>query len=283
MLTRELEVAVRLAETASEAILKHYRDGFLVEHKIGSDDFREPVTVADREASRIIVDGLTREFPDDGILSEEEDDVIEKRVAKPRVWIIDPIDGTAGFINKDGDFAIQIGLAENGAPIAGVVMLPMHDAIFYAGKGAGAFAIVGGAEPIRMTTSDHTDPRELGLAISRHHPSKRLSRIIKHFGFRRMLQRGSVGLKVSLITRGQADLYISPGRRTKLWDTCAPQIILEESGGRLTDLFGRPMRYDRSDVQNHNGILASNGAVHDKIVNGLRPLLQEFGRIEHVY
>lgn len=283
MLTRELDVACRLARAASEAVLKYYKEGFEVEHKIGSDNFREPVTIADREASRIIVEGLRAAFPDDGILSEEEDDDAAGRAASSRVWIIDPIDGTAGFIEKDGDFGIQIGLAEDGIPVVGVVMLPVHDALYYAVKGSGAYSITGGGEPVQLSTSDHADPRSLGLALSRHHPSKRMSRIMKHFGFRRAVRRGSVGLKVSLITRRQADLYISPGSRTKLWDTCAPQVIVEEAGGRLTDLFGDPFRYDREDVQNYNGILASNGPSHQAVVDGLRPLLAEFGRVPHNY
>ena len=278
MLQHELDTAVRLARIASKSILKFYAEGFETEEKIGTDNFSEPVTAADREASRIIVEGLTAAFPDDGILSEEEIDDLERRISKRRVWIIDPIDGTAGFVNHDGDFAVQIGLAIDGIAVLGVVLMPFHDLLNYATCGDGAFSVTGDGEAERLSTSDLTDMPDLGLAVSRNHPSNRMSRIIQHFGFRNTIRRGSVGLKVALIASREADLYIHPSPRTKLWDTCGPQVILEESGGRMTDLFGLELRYDRRDLQNHNGIVASNGAAHKKIIQHLAPLLEEFGR-----
>jgi 3'(2'), 5'-bisphosphate nucleotidase len=281
MLEREIETATRLARLAGETILRHYEAGFVPEQKIGADDFSEPVTVADREASRIIVDGLSAAFPEDGILSEEEKDDAELRLTRGRVWIIDPIDGTAGYIAHDGDFAVHIGLAEAGVPIAGVVYLPFHDELSYAVKGGGAFGVPGGSEPIKLQTSDKRDLGKITMAVSRHHRSPRMSKIIEQFGSPRVVSRGSVGLKVGLITEQICDVYVSPGARTKLWDTCAPQIILEEAGGRFTDLFGMELRYDQADLQNRNGLLATNGAVHDAAVERLKPLLKEFGRVPY--
>lgn len=281
MLDREIKTAIRLARLAGETILRHYEEGFVPEQKIGADDFVEPVTIADREASRIIVDGLSEEFPDDGVLSEEEADDPELRLARGRVWIIDPIDGTAGYIEHDGDFAVHIGLAQGGRPIAGVVYLPFHDSLSFAARGGGAFRMTPGGETVRMRTSDKRDLANITMAVSRHHPSPRMSKIIKQFGEPNVVSRGSVGLKVALITEQIADVYLSPGSRTKLWDTCAPQIILEEAGGRFSDLFGMELRYDRADLQNRNGILATNGAVHDTVVDTLRPLLRQFGRVPY--
>lgn len=281
MLKNEIETAVALARRAGVTILRHYAAGVLTEHKLGVDDYSEPVTIADREASRIIVDGIEAAFPDDGILSEEEADDLPLRLSKKRVWIIDPIDGTAGFINHDGDFGVQIGLAEGGVPVVGVVYLPFHDILSYAVKGGGSFTVTAGGEPVRMHTSEKRDFRKMSVAASRHHHSKRMSRIIRHFGFSRIASRGSVGLKVGLIADQTCDIYISPGPRTKLWDTCAPQIILEEAGGRFTDLFGFELRYNTADLQNRNGLLATNGAAHSLAVKQLEPLLREFGRVPH--
>jgi len=281
MLQHELETAIFLARLAGKTILRHYADGFETEEKIGADDFSEPVTVADREASRIIVDGLAAAFPDDGILSEEEVDDLDRRISKKRVWIIDPIDGTAGFVKHDGDFAVQIGLAENGIAVVGVVFLPFHDSLSYAVKGGGSYRINGDGTPERMYASDVLTFPEMGLAVSRNHLTSRMNRIIEHFGFTRIFRRGSVGLKVSLIADRSCDIYIHPSPRTKLWDTCAPQIILEEAGGRFTDLFGLDMRYDTADLQNRNGILATNGTAHQKVVEKLNPLLAEFGRVPY--
>ena len=92
------------------------------------------------------------------------------------------------------------------------------------------------------------------------------------------VRRGSVGIKVGLIVEQQCDLYVHLSPRTKQWDTCAPEIILQEAGGKLTDLFGCPLRYNSPEVQNRNGIVASNGVAHQKIIEALGPLLADFGR-----
>jgi 3'(2'), 5'-bisphosphate nucleotidase len=281
MLKRELETAILLARRAGKIILEHYETDFETEDKIGADNYSEPVTIADREASRIIVDGLLATFPDDGILSEEETDDLQHRLSRRRVWVIDPMDGTAGFVKHDGDFGVQIGLAVDGSPVLGVVFLPYHNTLSYATKGCGAFSSTADSSPRQMRTSDTSVPEDLKLAMSRNHPSSRMSRIIAHFGFSSAVRRGSVGLKVGLIADRTCDIYIHPSPRTKLWDTCAPQIILEEAGGRFTDLFGLEMRYDLADLQNRNGILATNGAAHDAAVEKLRPLLAEFGRVPY--
>jgi 3'(2'),5'-bisphosphate nucleotidase len=282
MLHDELEAAIAAARLAGKTIIKHYVEGFETEEKFSDDDYSEPVTIADREASRIIVDGLEAAFPDDGILSEEETDHIDRRMSKDRVWIIDPIDGTAGFVRHDGDFCIQIGLAVDGTAVLGVVYLPTYDLLSYGVKDQGSFLVTRGGEPKRMHTSDKRDFSQMALAISRHHPSPRIRRIIEHFGFGRTVKRGSVGLKVNLVIDQTCDIYIHPSPRTKLWDTCAPQIILEEAGGRFTDLFGFEMRYNGRDLHNRNGILATNGTSHSLAVKHLEPILKEFGRVPFV-
>ncbi len=279
MLEKELDTAIDLAKAAGTVIRRHYALEIIREEKIGVDSFSEPVTAADREASRIITAGLAEAFPADGILSEEETDDSAKRLASGRVWIIDPIDGTAGFIKKDGDFCVQIGLAENGIPVLGVILFPARNAFYYAAKGSGSYLVENEDTPNRMQVSDETDFSAMNLAVSRNHRSKNMSRIVRDFGFRKEIQRGSVGLKVGLITERICDLYVHLSPRTKFWDTCGPQIILEEAGGKMTDIFGQPMRYDLRDVQNHNGIFATNGISHDAAVRKLQPILAEIGRL----
>jgi len=106
-----------------------------------------------------------------------------------------------------------------------------------------------------------------------------MDRVVKAFGVKQEIRRGSVGIKVGLIVERRCDLYIHLSPRTKQWDTCAPEIILTEAGGRFTDLFGMPYIYNDPEIQNRNGLIASNGAAHETIVESLAPLLQEFGRI----
>nr|HMT09787.1 inositol monophosphatase family protein [Pyrinomonadaceae bacterium] len=150
MLENELQTALLLAEKASRSILKFYETDIVAEEKLGADNEYEPVTEADREASRIIVAGLVEAFPNDAILSEEESDDTDSRLSNRRVWIIDPIDGTAGFVKKDGDFSVQIGLAIDGEAAVGVVMQPFHNIVPLAAKGSGPFIKRGDSTPPRM-------------------------------------------------------------------------------------------------------------------------------------
>jgi 3'(2'), 5'-bisphosphate nucleotidase len=277
-LSKELEIATELAFEAGKGIMNFYASGVIAEVKLGVDNFAEPVTIADKTASKLIVKGLAKHFPGDAILSEEEIDNAENRILKSRTWMIDPIDGTKGFIEKNGDFAVQIGLTENGESILGIVFLPFENILYFACKGNGAFTVTNDGLQKSLQVSDKKHFAEMILATSRNHHSPRMTQIVEDFGLKQEIQRGSVGLKVGLISTQVCDLYIHLSPLTKFWDTCAPQIILEESGGKMTDIFGDPLRYDLKDVQNHNGILASNGVTHDKTVQQLRPLLNRFGR-----
>ena len=278
MLKKELETAITLARKAGEKILEYYILEIFVEEKIGADNFIEPVTIADRKASEIIVSGLQKAFPGDGILSEEKPDT-DERLSKNRVWIIDPLDGTKGFIEKNGDFAVQIGLAVGGESVLGVVFLPFQNDLYFATKGGGAFLARNDDNPEKLKVSEKSDFTQMNLAVSRNHYSKNMNRVIKQFGIKKEIRRGSVGLKIGLIAQKICDLYIHFSPRTKHWDTCAPEIIIEQAGGKLTDVFGGKIVYNTKDVQNHNGVLASCGIeAHEKTVKNLKPLLNEFGR-----
>jgi len=273
---REMSIALELAREAGAAILDIYDGPLEIEQKAGAND-REPVTQADRIANEIIVQRLGKEFPEDGILAEESIDT-ERRLGKTRVWMIDPLDGTTGFIEGNGDFAVQIGLAENGGCVLGVVYQPLTGFLYRAVRGGGAWVERPEAEPERARVSDHMDLATMRLAASRSHRSPRMDRVVQSFGVKQEVRRGSVGIKVGLIVEQQCDLYVHLSPRTKQWDTCAPEIILHEAGGKLTDLFGQPLRYNSREVQNRNGIVASNGVAHQEIVAALEPLLAEFGR-----
>ena len=275
---REMQVALKLAREAGAAILDYYDTPLRVERKVDADDQTEPVTQADRAANELIVAGLRREFPDDGILAEESIDT-ERRLAKRRVWMVDPLDGTNGFIARDGDFAVQIGLAVEGRSRLGVVYQPLPDLLYRAVEGAGAWVERQGFEAERARVTERAELAQLRMAASRTHRSPRQDRLIETLGIKEEVRRGSVGIKVGLIIEKQCDLYVHLSSRTKQWDTCAPEVVLTEAGGRFTDLFGEPLVYNHPDVQNRNGLIASNGAAHNQIVERVAPLLKEFGRI----
>ena len=276
MYDRELKTAVELARAAGAAILDLYEGPINVEQKTSADDI-EPVTQADRIANELIVNGLKREFPNDGILAEESVDT-KRRLEKSRVWMVDPLDGTNGFIDGNGDFAVQIGLTEEGECVLGVVYQPLPGVLYRAVRGEGTWIERPQFDPGRAHVSDKTDLSNMRIAASRSHRSPRMNKVVERFGFREEIQRGSVGIKIGLLIEQQCDLYIHLSSRTKQWDTCAPEVILTEAGGRLTDLFGYPLNYNVPDVQNRNGLVASNGATHDQIIANLAPLLKEFGR-----
>ena len=278
MYERELKVALKLAREAGAAILDYYDSPLHIERKVDADDHSEPVTQADRTANELIVNGLRREFPDDGILAEESVDT-ERRLTKRRVWMVDPLDGTNGFIARDGDFAVQIGLAVDGHSVLGVVYQPLPDVLYRAVEGAGAWIERVGFEPERARVSDEKEIGRMRLAASRTHRSPRMDMVMRALELKEEVRRGSVGIKVGLIIEQQCDVYIHLSPRTKQWDTCAPEVILREAGGRFTDLFGEPLGYNNADVQNRNGLVASNGAAHTGIIEKLAPFLREFGRI----
>lgn len=272
----ELHIACELARAAGAAILEHYEGPLNISQKNYDDDI-EPVTQADTIANDLIVTGLKREFPSDGILAEESVDT-KRRLEKSRVWMVDPLDGTNGFIDGNGDFAVQIGLAEDGECILGVVFQPLSGVLYRAVRGRGTWIERPDFDIEQAKVSDKKTLSEMRLAASRSHRSPRMNKVVNRLGFQDEVQRGSVGIKIGLLVERQCDVYIHLSSRTKQWDTCAPEVILAEAGGRITDLFGYPLHYNVPDVQNRNGLIASNGASHDQIIETLAPLLNEFGR-----
>ena len=263
----ELAAAERLALAAGELVMK-FRDGDLgIEMKPGD----EPVTVADRAASDLIVRELEASFPDDIVISEERVDNLD-RLEVDRVWYIDPIDGTKDFIRGETGFAIMIGMAERARPVVGALYQPTSGQLFLAAAGTGSYLIESGGEPERLRCSEIDDPAEIRLVASKSHRSRTLDKVKATLGIADELNIGSVGLKLGVIAIGARELYVNAAGRTKLWDTCGPQIVLEEAGGTLTDVHGDPLRYDVRETRNLRGLLATNGRVHQAVVDKLKPI-----------
>jgi len=263
---REIEVARRLAREAGILAMK-YRDGELdVELKDGD----EPVTVADHKSSEHIVRGLEAAFPDDVVISEETADDLRRLTAR-RVWYIDPIDGTKDFIRGNDGFSVMIGLTLEHRPVAGVVYAPTSDRMF-CGDSQRTWLEIAGQDDRTLTVSDVADPAGIRLVASKSHRSKKIDKVKSALGINNEFNIGSVGLKLSLIALGERDLYVNPSPHCKYWDTCAPEVLLEGAGGKLTDVHGDPLRYDLEDVGRPRGLIASNGKVHDAVLERMRPL-----------
>jgi 3'(2'), 5'-bisphosphate nucleotidase len=272
---RELGVALELARASGATALEYFGGPLRVEHKGETD---EPVTQADRAVNELIVTGLARAFPGDGILAEESVDT-SRRLGLERVWMVDPLDGTKGFIAGSGDFAVQIGLAVGGRATLGVVYAPATDVLYWAAPGVGAWVKRPGLDAERLSVSEQRTVSRMRLAESRSHRGPRMDAVVRALGVGEEVKRHSVGIKVGLLVERQCDLYIHLSPRTKEWDTCAPEALLHEAGGQMTDLWGEPLPYNKPDMLNRNGILASNGAAHARIVQTLAPLLDEWGRV----
>lgn len=267
ILRRELDAAVALARRAGERIRALHGSGIAVDTK--ADD--SPVTAADREADALITGGLRAQFPDDAILSEEAPDDLA-RLTRPRVWMVDPLDGTKDFIRGRDGFAVMIGLLDGDAPALGVVYQPIGDRLYFATRGDGAFLSVGGAAAARLHVSDVADPAQIRMVASKSHRTPTIDRVRAELGIVDELNVGSVGLKLGLIAEGARDLYVNPSGHSKLWDACGPEAILVEAGGRLTDAHGDPLTYRARELGNVRGLIASNGILHDVVVQRLAAL-----------
>jgi len=261
MFEKELSVAKEVAIEAGKIVLTYYGGDIEVELK----NKREPVTKADKASNEFITGKLAELFPDDGILAEESKDD-KSRMQQSRVWIVDPMDGTKEFIDKVGQFAVMVGLAVDGVPVLGVVYQPTTDMLLYAVKGQGAYSIIDGKEE-RAQVSGVDKTSQMRMVISRSHRSHLVDSIKEDLGIEKEVASGSVGLKVGLLIQQKSDLYMHPNSKTKEWDTAAPQIILEEAGGVITDCWGEPLKYNKANVFNDRGFVASNGVCHSEVLD----------------
>lgn len=269
---RERAVAREAALAAARVVFDKYEHGAAVEWKAEDD----PVTEADRAANDLILGLLRERFPGDAILSEESHDDLGRLEAE-RVWIVDPLDGTKDFVGRTGEFAVMVGLAVRGEPVVGAVCQPLGMRLFHASRGRGALLEEPGAAPRALRVSRTADPAAMRLVVTRSHRYKQIDDIVRLLGITREHPLGSVGLKASALATAAADLYVHYAPGTKEWDTCAPGLILAEAGGAMTDAFGRPLPYNRRDVRRRRGVLASNGAIHDRLVALLATVARDAG------
>jgi 3'(2'), 5'-bisphosphate nucleotidase len=114
------------------------------------------------------------------------------------------------------------------------------------------------------------------IAESRSHRSARVEAIRQRLNIPESILMGSVGLKIGLVCEGRAHLYVHTGPRTHLWDTCGPEAILREAGGRMTDVANAPLQYDTPEVKNLRGIIGTNGVIHDRVVSATQAVLESF-------
>jgi 3'(2'), 5'-bisphosphate nucleotidase len=265
-----LDIARQAARSGADEIrdiYRHYLSGGSIGiREKGVDD---PVTAADIASNRIITHTLREAFPNHAILTEEEPDTWGQ-TGHEWVWMIDPLDGTRDFIKANGEFVTMIGLTHDAEPVVGVVIEPATGLELYAVKDMGAFksSLPGAEKSSKLTASHAPDLKGLRIAVSRSHRDSKVDELIRLLDVQAEISSGSVGRKMALVLNGEADLYVHPARGTKLWDTCACEVIASESGLVFLSGTGEPIQYLRptGDLENHYGLLVCSPAIADKVV-----------------
>ena len=243
-----LKVALEAAQKAEKVILRDYSDSINPELKADGT----PVTIADTTAEKVIIETIQRRFPDHGFLGEESGTVHSQSGYQ---WIIDPIDGTKNYIRNIPLFATQIALMKNDELILGISNSPVLKEVLYAERGEGAFL---NDQQIHVSSVS-----EISEAM------------VCHGGLRWFSEKGILSNLCDLIdhsyrSRGFGDFYmyhlLASGRADiviesdiKIWDIAALTVILEEAGGRATDLQGKPVGKDTISM------VATNNVLHDSV------------------
>lgn len=278
-LYHELLVATETADAAADTIMQFYNEHSAKEYE---KDDKSPVTDADLAADALIRDRLNSAFPGDALLTEEGA-ADEARLGYRRVWIVDPVDGTAQFIARNGNFDVLIALADDGLPVVAVTVQPttglMHAAI--AGEGAwrrengtwSPYRIGRSQEPPRVVTSVYYIAEGSEAAV------KAVAEAM-HASDPEEMKTGIQARAFDDIQRFY-DVFIgfpqkpgtSPGQE---WDLAANDLIINEAGGRYTDCFGRRHRYNKRNTHFSGGLLSSADPVmHERVLAALRPFLAE--------
>lgn len=244
----ELGFAEECVREAGRRILRHFRSDLEVRHK-GPNN---PVTAADLEADGFLREAFGRQFPSDGWLSEETADSPD-RLARSRVWVVDPIDGTKEFVAGIPEFAVSLALVADHRPVIAVVFNPAADVMVTASLGEGARR---NGVTVRMT-----GPRQLHgsrLLVSRTEHS-RGSYDHPEAG-PKITPIGSIAWKLALVASGMADATASV-RPKREWDICAGGLLVEEAGGVISDAMGGPISYNR-ELRLIDGIVAADARLH---------------------
>lgn len=245
-----------IAEQAGRAILDVYHSEIEVTHKADNS----PLTAADLAAHRIIQQGLNALAAEIPQLSEEGADTpFETRRQWSRYWLIDPLDGTKEFINRNGEFTVNIALIEDGQPVLGVVHAPVLDETWYAAAGVGAHKRSGEQKHLLQTA--RVNPTRPRVLTSKSHRGADVDAVLARMANFEPISMGS-SLKFCVIAEGAADFYPRMGP-TSEWDTGAGHAVLRAAGGDVLDLNGAQLRYNQKESILNPYFLAFGDARHD--------------------
>jgi 3'(2'), 5'-bisphosphate nucleotidase len=253
-----IEQLIDISTEAGDAILGFYNSKIDVQVKSDSS----PLTKADLESNSIIVKRLKSLTPDIPILSEEEADIsFDVRSKWNEYWLIDPLDGTKEFINKNGEFTVNIALIKNNKPVLGIIHIPVKKQTFWGIKDEGSYMMHDNCDPIKISVSKKTEGK-IRIITSRSHPNKGLEKILNNIKDYEIIKKGS-SIKFCLIATGDADIYPRLGP-TSEWDTAAGEAIAMYAGGSMKKVDGSLMTYNKKkNLKNENFIVAKNEELVD--------------------
>ena len=258
----------RIRATAEKAVREagaNARDNFFRQHTIEMKTPRDVVTEVDVQNEKAIIAAIRNEFPGHAIVGEESGTLTTReREGKEYTWFVDPLDGTTNYSVQNPFFDISVGIARDGEPVMAFVYAPMIDEMFFAEKGKGAFL-----NGKRIRVSGEGDIGKSLLVYCHNNNEQDIARAVKAFSllkpkakdFSRM-RAGA--LELAFVGAGRLGAYLSTG--THSWDVAAGSLIVREAGGRVTDFSGNDWSLGSRDI------LASNGAVHEKLVEILREI-----------
>ena len=257
---RLVALIVALAQRAGAAVMKVYSQAeFATTYK----ESGSPLTAADVASHDLISEELGRITPSVPVLSEESKTVpYDVRRQWRTFWLVDPLDGTKEFIQRNGEFTVNIALIEEGRPVLGVVHAPALDATYFAVHGLGAFK-QSTRSGTRLIGVRPYEPAGLKVVVSRSHPSDALRKLLDRIGPLECIAMGS-SLKICVVAEGEADLYPRLGP-TMEWDTAAAQCVVEVAGGTIMDLSGQSLRYNKPDLHNPDFVVSGSSGLSSRL------------------
>jgi 3'(2'), 5'-bisphosphate nucleotidase len=261
----ELYAAVEAAERAGRKLKEMYLQFEAIPNAPANIS-----TEADRNSQEIILTFLREQFPADAFCAEEETPALlgVPRLG-PHLWIVDPIDGTRGFARKNGEFSVMVGFAAQGRPVVGVVLEPAKDRVTYASFGGGCWRRDGGAEPVRCHVTTTADLSAATLTQSHSRDPNKPSKEVVALHPARVIETYSAGIKLALVARGEADVYLNTYENFHDWDIAAGHILVTEAGGQVSGLKGQELHYGEDGAWQRHGLLGTNGKIHAGAVTAL--------------
>ena len=258
---------------------------------IKNENANDPVTLADLNVNKLIIDKINEKYNDINweILSEENVKFATQKsdIKSDWLWILDPLDGTKDFIQGTSNYAMHLSLNYKQRPYIGIVLIPEKDELWIS-DGNKVWCEKRDGSIIKPNLSNNQTLKDMILVTSKNHRNETLIDLIGNINFKQVKNMGSIGCKIASILRGESDIYISlsvPGRSSpKDWDFAAPEAILKMSGGAVTDLDNKELIYGKPNFEQGGIIIATNNKdIHKEICNEIKEIIMKLENTSFLY